>query len=212
MRTARAAERGFTLLEVLVALVVAGLVVAGAFAALGFTGDAWARVRDERGTVLGSAAARLTLERWLRGATLAAEAVSFHGERGFDASFPSDRLTFAVGDAGPLRPGPHRIRLWVDSDPATPRTGLSAELTPLRATLATRAETLSVAPAALGLSVRYRTRVNGKPEWLPKWTERDRLPTGVEVTLLAPPLPEGSGGLPPLLRIPLVVALPLGGG
>ena len=66
----RARFGGFTLVELLVALAVAGIVALAAQQLLATALDARARSRTQRELALSAAARRAALEAWLRGATL----------------------------------------------------------------------------------------------------------------------------------------------
>src|SRR5690606_9572142 len=141
-------RRGFTLIELLVALAVAGVVALAAQHVLAAALDARARSRTQRELALSGAARRAALESWLRAATLSVPDARFIGRPGGDAAWPADELVLAVADAGALHPGPHRIRVWVDRNPAAaPENGLIAELLPLPAGVAPP-DTLVLAPAA----------------------------------------------------------------
>ena len=207
----RAPRGGFTLVEVLVALAVSGIVVAGAYGVLGAAAGSRARVERERAESLAGPAARAALEGWLRAAARVEGGGAFLGRDFREGPVELDAAAFAVEDGGALFPGPHRVRLWVETDGRAPRRGLLAELSSLRPGEA--AETLSVAPAAAGLSLRYRTVVMGHERWIDAWAADTLLPEAVELRVQA--RPEGVGGagprapgrLPDVLRIPLRVPL-----
>lgn len=188
--------RGFTLVEVMVALAVAGMALAAAYAVLASVADARTRAAAGRSAALAGPAARATLEGWLRAAALAEEDDAFLGTPGGAPERPLDALDFAVEDGGALHPGPRTVRLFVD-----PERGLLAVLAPRDAWSAERPDTLAVAPAAGGLAARYRTRLRGRPAWVRAWRSDDELPEGVELTLHPAPGAE----LPPVLRLPLAV-------
>jgi prepilin-type N-terminal cleavage/methylation domain-containing protein len=206
MRRPRA-RRGFTLVELLVALVVSALVVSVAFRAVSVAADATARMRDDRHGALRAGAARGQLDLWLRAATFLDGAEPFIGQRGAQRDGPPlDEVTFAVADAGVLRPGPRRIRLWIGTDSMGLRGGLLAELTALDAHDAIAAETLVVAPSAAGMRLRYRGQFGRHEGWAGEWASSTLLPTAVELRLMAA---EGTGRmpLPPILGVPLTVPL-----
>jgi prepilin-type N-terminal cleavage/methylation domain-containing protein len=203
------ARHGFTLVELLVALVVSALVLTAAFRSVGVAADATSRVREDQRGVLRGGATRSQLDRWLRSATLLDGAEPFLGQAGARRDGPPlDELTFAVADAGELRPGPRRIRLWIGTDSTGKRGGLLAELVALDGQVPSVAETLVVAPAAAGMRLRYRGRFAGRDGWAGDWASSARLPAAVELHLLpAPGAPGGRGGLPPILTLPLVIPL-----
>lgn len=203
--------RGLTLLELLVALTVTGLVVLAAHAVLTSVTDAWARARTTRERTMAAATARATLEHWLRAATLLPGAGPFQGRRYRAGRHPLDELTLAVGDAGTLWPGPHRVHLWIARDPLTPTRGLVAELRPLVDSTLALPETLAVVPEAAGLELRYRVSLDGHDVWVDAWESPTQLPQVIALRLVAiAPVHLGADApaapdLPPLLTLPLVV-------
>jgi prepilin-type N-terminal cleavage/methylation domain-containing protein len=200
-------RKGFTLVELLVALVVSGLVLSLAFRAVGIAADATARVRVDQRGVLRAGAARAQLDSWLHGATLLDGSEQFLGIAGPRRDGPPlDELTFAVADAGELRPGPHRIHLWIGRDSTGLRSDLLAELVALDESARSAPETLLVAPGAAGMRVRYRGRFAGRESWAGDWGSSTQLPFGVELLLL-PPGGTAHGALAPILALPLTVAL-----
>lgn len=202
---------GFTLVEVVVALAVSGMVVASAYGVLSAAAGSRARVERERAESLTGPAARAALEAWLRAAAGVEGGGPFVGRDFRSGPVELDAAAFAVEDGGALRPGPRRVRLWVETDGRAPRRGLLAEVSSLRP--GEPAETLSVAPAAAGLSLRYRTVVQGHERWIDAWAADTLLPEAVELRVQAPPERVGGTGpraadrLPDVLRIPLRVPL-----
>lgn len=204
---------GFTLLELLVALLVTGFVVTAAYAAFVVVTDTWERSRAAREPAMATAAVRDIVAGWLSAATLNEAAGPFRGVGRGVGALQQDELTFAIQDGGPLRPGPHRVRLWVVNDLTAERQGLLAELTPIRGQALAAPETLSIAPAVTGLALRYRVMVDGRERWLEEWESEGQLPRAVELQMKrlvrtrlgAAPEP----GLPPLLDLPLLVPIAL---
>ena len=179
-------RRGFTLIELPVALAVAGVVALAAQHVLAAALDARARSRTQRELALSGAARRAALESWLRAATLSVPDARFIGRPGGDAAWPADELVLAVADAGALHPGPHRIRVWVDRNPAAaPENGLIAELLPLPAGVAPP-DTLVLAPAAARLRIRY---LDAPGAWVGAWDSEaaGRLPLAVELSIATVP-------------------------
>ncbi|HEU4455787.1 MAG TPA: prepilin-type N-terminal cleavage/methylation domain-containing protein [Longimicrobium sp.] len=208
MRAGRAG--GFTLVELVVAMAVAGMVVAGAYGVLSAAVDSRARVERERAESLPGPAARAALEGWLRAAANVEGGGTFVGRDFRSGPVELDVVAFAVEDGGALYPGPRRIALWVETDASAPRTGLLAEVSPLRP--GEPAETLSVAPAAAGLSLRYRTIVQDYERWIDAWAADTLLPEAVELRVLARPEAVGTprkraDQLPGVLTLPLRVPL-----
>ncbi|HEY8468375.1 MAG TPA: prepilin-type N-terminal cleavage/methylation domain-containing protein [Longimicrobiales bacterium] len=178
-------RRGFTLVELLVALAVAGVVALTAQQVLAAALDARARSSTQRELALSAAARRAALESWLRAATLSVPDAPFVGRPGGDAAWPADELAFVVADAGALYPGAHRIRVWLGRDPAAAASGLIAELLPLPVGLAP-ADTLVLAPAAARLRIRY---LDAPGVWVDAWDSEaaGRLPLAVELSIATVP-------------------------
>jgi prepilin-type N-terminal cleavage/methylation domain-containing protein len=199
---------GFTLVEVLVALVVAGAVSAAAYGVVGSVAQSRRVAERARAAVLPGAGARATLDGWLRAAALVEGSGGFVGIDRTAAGIPRDELAFAVEDGGALRPGPRRIRLWIERSTAGP-SGLLAEVAAL-APRAEPAETLVVAAAAGGLELRYRVTVRDREQWLDGWAQDSVLPEAVELRVL--PADEAAAnpsaaGFPRLLALPVRVPL-----
>lgn len=200
-------RRGFTLIELLVALVVSALVLTLAFRSVTVAADATSRVREDQRGVLRGGAARVQLDRWLRAATLLDGAEPFVGRAGAQRDGPPlDEVSFAVADAGALRPGPRRVHLWIGRDSTGMRSGLLAEIVALDGQEPFLAETLVVAPGATGMRLRYRGRFGGRVGWSGEWNSSMQLPAAIELRL-----PSASGaareGAAPILTVPLVVPL-----
>ena len=208
--THRAASRaGFTLVEVIVAMAIVGMVIAAAYGIVGAVADARSRTIAARGEILPGPAARAALDAWLRGTGPVEGAGPFEGIDRGEAYLPDDVLSFGVEDGGALHPGPRRIRLWVERRPGF-RSGLLAELAPLRTGGEDGTDTLVLAPAAAGLSARYRTRIRGVHTWVSAWKSDSVFPDAVE--LVVHPAPQAAaradaGGLPRVLRLPIVAPL-----
>jgi prepilin-type N-terminal cleavage/methylation domain-containing protein len=201
---------GFTLVELVVALVVAGVVAAAGYGVLAAAADGRAAAERAREDGIPGPAARAALEGWLRHAALWEGSGPFTGIDRRAGPLPLDELEFAVEDGGALFPGRRRVRLWVERDPTRPRRGLLAEVAPAGAAPPDRTDTLVIAAAAAGLNARYRAREAAHHYWMDAWDSARRLPDGVEVTIL--PAPElaaaaGGDGLPDVLRLPIAVRL-----
>jgi prepilin-type N-terminal cleavage/methylation domain-containing protein len=181
-----ASSGGFTLVELIVALAIAGFVALAAQQVLATALDARARSRTQRELALSASARRGALEAWLRAATLSVPGAPFIAVRRDEGGSRADELTFAVADAGALYPGPHRIRVWVDRNPAIPPDdGLVVELLPLPAGSAP-ADTLVLAPAAARLWLRY---LDAPGRWVEAWDaeEAGRLPLAIELRIAPVP-------------------------
>lgn len=204
---------GFTLVELLVALLVSGIVVLAAHAGLTVLTDGWARSHRAAVPVLSGAGARATIEGWIRWATILPGTGPFRGTDAWRAGQSADEVTFDTGDCGALRPGPCRVRLWVEGSRGGERRGLLAELRPVRGDRLLPAETLSVAPGATGLEIRYLVPQPRGTTWRDSWESRDLLPRALALRVSsvgAVQLGPGAAApstLAPLLELPLVVPI-----
>jgi len=204
---------GFTLVELVVALTVSGVVVLAAHAGLAVITDSWARSRQAAAPVLGGASARAALEGWIRRATFLPGGDQFRGTDVYRAGQPADEVSFDTGDCGTLRPGPCRVRLWVERPQPGARGGLLAELSPVRGEALLPPETLTVAPGATGLELRYLVPQPGGTTWRDGWESTDLLPRAVALEISSQgPVQLGPGAVAtspivPLLQLPLVVPI-----
>lgn len=206
----RRRRSGFTLVELLVALVVSALVVSAAFRAVTVAGDATARVREEKRVALRASVARAQLDAWLRAATLLGGAEPFIGTtRPRQDGPPRDEVSFAIADGGALWPGPRRVHLWIDASSAGAGASLLAELTELGGSADAAPDTVLVAPGALGMRLRYRGLIGRFAGWSGEWSSSVVLPDAVELRLVSNDAgPEQS--LAPILTVPLII--PVGWG
>lgn len=197
-------RRGVTLIELVVALAVTGLVLAAAHALLGVVVDALHRSRADR-TMAEGEAARAALAGWLRAAALPDSSATFDGIPGWRIGGESDTLRFVIADGGPLYPGPHHVALWVDTDPRSELSGLLAAMEPWPS-VGGRAETLVVSPRATMLDARYLISRQRTEVWVDSVHARTELPYAIElrIDIPAPPgrtRPAGDA----ILSLPLVV-------
>lgn len=206
-------RRGFTLIEIAVSLVIAGIVVAGTYQAAAITMEARARVLLAGDDVVRSAGARELLSTWLHSAVLPAGVSPFRETP--EDGWNSESVVFQVADGGPLFPGARTIRLWIERDPGRDGgliAGVSRRPGEDGAPL-----TLLLEPTAERLSLRYWGTQDGTQRWVDEWLDPEALPNVVELQLSTAPRvrigPEGAEtrDLPPLLRLPLRIPLALGG-
>jgi prepilin-type N-terminal cleavage/methylation domain-containing protein len=199
------ARSGLTLLELVVALTVTAMALAGGYAAFGTIADRREQVERSTDDVVRAAAVRRMLVAWLSGAHLTVDQTgpSFQGLDGVHDHAPDDALTFLTTAATPLGARETVVHLYVARDSAGPERGLVADLTEWPGTGSKR---VLLSSAVHGLDIAYISGVLGARQRLPSWISTSVLPAGLVLTLSAAP----GDSLPPLLRLPIV--LPFRGG
>lgn len=193
------ARAGMTLIEVVVALSIAGMAIAAGYGALASVVDHRGRLGAAAAADIRHAAIRRTVIEWLSSARLLTDepGVTFRGLDG-TRDLADDELIFLTV-AGFARER-SRVRLYVDHDEATPERGFTAEVTLWPQGTTRRVE---LEPRAVGLDIRYYSRLMRAPEWLPSWISSSVLPAGIELRLVALP----ADTLPLLLALPMLVSL-----
>ncbi|HET6230913.1 MAG TPA: prepilin-type N-terminal cleavage/methylation domain-containing protein [Longimicrobiaceae bacterium] len=197
---------GFTLMEVLVSLTLAGIVALLLHRGLGELGAMEARAAARREQAAHAAAVRREIAGWLRGAYVEplTMGMSFEGSRG-EGQRGSDRLRFHTTTSAWPRGAPATVDLRVE-----PGAGLVASVDEGAPTspeagdrsaspgAAQRVEVLE--PAAEGLDVRYRISAGGDVRWVTSFLSAAGVPDAVELRIRG-------AGVPPLLQEPVVVVL-----
>ncbi len=195
----RRAPTGFTLVELLVSLTIAGIAVGSGYGAL-------STVLDTRETALASvqrnveaASVRRTLRQWLAATRLQPESSRplFSGVDGLTDEAADDELTFLTGGPTVLGAGSAVVRLFIDRDPETAVRGLVATV---RTWLGPETRTVELVPEATGLEIRYYSVLLGGGVWHPSWISTSVLPLGIEVTIEGAP-----DEIPALLAYPIRV-------
>ncbi len=195
-------NRGFTLMEVLVGLMVAALALTAGFATLGFITDSNEPVDRASAMALRGATTRNLLTEWLGEARfqVGRRGMSFQGLDDELYGTETDEIIFPTTARTPLGVGTTVVRLFIDLDNDTPEQGLVAELTELPADEPRRVELI---PEAGSLQLRYLLPIAGTTgEWVDGWIS-NRLPHAIELVLG----PSRYDTLPPLLLYPLLVPL-----
>ncbi len=193
------ARAAFTLVELLVTLVVAGITATAAAAVVASLTDVREAVRRSGDELTSAHAARETLQAWLHAAALAAPPEPFIGVARREEPIARDELSFDVSDAGVLHPGPHRVHLWTGKSERVGEAALYAELWPRSGSR--EVDTMLVVPRVAGLAVRYLGRAGTRDDWRDWWSAGDTLPVVVELHLLG----DRAFPLQSVLRAPLVV-------
>lgn len=175
---------GFTLLEVIVALAITGLLVAAVYAAVDAAADAQSRNREVQEEARRQRNGRMVLSSLLRSAHLqpAVEDPEFHGARGATGS--SLRFVSTLGVPLLGHPAGQTVHVHLRAEPGA---GL----------LLTLADAWRPAPAARGLvlspdveaiEARYRDPATG--QWQETWARPGELPAAVAIAFLSEsPLP-----------------------
>jgi prepilin-type N-terminal cleavage/methylation domain-containing protein len=194
-------RRGLTLIELLVALTITGLVMGSGYGALSVLVDHRTHVMAATDAVASAAAKRRMLEGWLRGARLNIDGdEKFEGLHGLDEDRPDDALTFLTNAPTPLGIDESIIHVYIDRDDKTPERGLCVTLTDRNGQGTRRIE---VDPRVTALDIRYLSGAFGKRAWLESWVSTTVLPSAVRLTLSS----EEPDSLPSLLRPAIVVPL-----
>ncbi len=201
------ARRGMTVLEVSVALVVAGTALAAGASVIGFLAEQQRRPGIER---LGARyAAREQLRRWIEEAQLTTQGdAEFRSTGDPRASTRRDELIFVTRAPTPLASSGTIVRLFVSDSDTLPMRGLMAELRPWRR--AGVPQLVLLAPEATGVEVRFLGTIFGHAAWQRSWVSTSVLPAAVEVRVVTDTTratDEGDRGARALLSLPLTVAM-----
>lgn len=175
---------GFTLLELVIALAIAGLVVGAVYAAVDTATSAHDRNLAQQAEARRERNVRAIVSALLRSARLdpAAPGTAFVGSEG-EAS-GGDQLGFSTVIGIPLGgwEAGERVRARLSAG----REGLQLEIVPEDG--AGRPDTLDLLPRVTAIEARYREPGSG--EWLYAWDRSDALPDAVALAFEAdPPIP-----------------------
>lgn len=196
---------GMTLMELVVALTITVMILAAGYAAFGTAIDRRQVATAILEKDLAAASVRSSIESWLAGIRLPGGSSQpvFNGADGTFGDEADDEITFLTSAPTPLGDGLALVSLYVDRDSTTVERGLVAEVSAWMGSARTRIELI---PDAVGLDVRYRSRLLGGRDWHPSWISSSILPMGVELRIRG----SGSAPLHPLLTYPIRV--PIQGG
>jgi len=194
---------GMTLIELVVALVVAGLVLASGY-------QAYATISDRRLVAATRSDAstrafnlRTTINSWLSNARLTVEEdeISFRSidDRKQPDQQPRADLVFLTSARTSVSNHDTIAHLFVPRDSSAGR-GLMADLAEWRGW---RHVTRRLDPSIRGLSAEFVSSIGDRAETTSSWISSTILPASVRLRFLA----VASDSLEPLLRIPLVVML-----
>jgi prepilin-type N-terminal cleavage/methylation domain-containing protein len=219
MKRAKRAPRrvAMTLIELVVAMTIVGMVSAAGFASFSFLVDNRSRVLERHDAVARAVAIRGTLGAWIGGieSRARADSLAFRGMHAMSHGFSDDDVAFFTSARTAVNEWPVFVRLFVgrrdqreggsQTGGATLDTeaGLVAELTDPETLATTRVRLDST---VTGLAMRYLDATPNPNVWLTSWISDRVIPAAVEIVLtVAPP-----DTLPTLLRLPITA--PIGQG
>jgi prepilin-type N-terminal cleavage/methylation domain-containing protein len=175
-------RRAMTLLEVVVALTIAGAALAVGATALGFLTDQQNRTGTQ--AVTSANTVRTSLRDWIAEARLTtngdAEFRGIASSRAMQAG-EDDELTFVtsapthIGSLGTI------VHLYIAHGERDSLRGLVAELRPWR--FAGAPAIVSLAPEATGFQARYLASLHGPHDWQKGWTSTSVLPAAVQLRI-----------------------------
>ena len=203
------ARPGMTLMELVVALVVTGMVAALGAATFNTVIDNRALAREGTYTVTSAAATRALLVAWMSSGRITAQAERAPTATSLNLADDDDALLVVATTSTPISSGQTVVHLFIDRDDATPEKGLVAELQSLdvtsREVQTTVTRLVQLDSSVNGMLVEYLDEQARR--WIPRREAETRGAAAVRVTLSA----SGSDTLPSLLRLPIVQAIPRGG-
>ncbi len=189
--------RGMTLLEVIVALTVAGAALATGAAVLGFLTDQQAQSGAQ--AIASAHAVRTSIREWTAAAQLTTE-----GDAEFRGADELSFVTAAPTDASPV--GTHvRFYMKAAGRDSSQLHGLVAELTPWRQNGAP--VVVELAADAIGYRVRYLGSLVGVRTWQPSWISTSVLPVAVELRVLFDSTKGPRSAAHALLSVPMTIPL-----
>lgn len=196
-----------TLLEVLVALTVAGVALTAGASTLGFLTDQQSRAGMQ---ALSSAyAVRTTLRDWIAGAQLSTQGdAEFKGAPRRERMEKDDELTFVTSTPTDVATTGTIVHVYVEHDERHSPHGLIAELSPWRKK--GEPKLVLLAAGANSLGIRYLGSVFGDRKWLPRWSSSPVLPAAVELRIGFddPPVSDSADrAATAVLALPMTIAL-----
>jgi len=186
---------GMTLVELLVAITITGVLLSAAYTAYGAIADINKRTSREYRALQKQTAIRRTIEDWLMSAKSDSAGHGFEiVEDGHDGN-GNDQIHFDVTRADPFFTRAARIALYIDHDPATPETGLVASL---RDRANGMSQTVEIAPEADALELTMLPVSGSHDTWIrPSALGVFEKARAVQLTIAGRRLPE-------LLMIPFI--------
>jgi prepilin-type N-terminal cleavage/methylation domain-containing protein len=202
-RIAASARAGMTLMELVIALVITGMIAGIGAAAFDSVLDNRASATVATHAVTRAAATRALLVSWMSSARFSSDAQRPPSATTLNLGEDDDALVVFVNTPTPIDYTEAVVHLFIDRDPATTESGLVAEMQSLEAATMVRTELDST---VTGLLVEYLDQQTNR--WVPRKEGVVRSPLAMRMTLSA----RAPDTLPPLLRIPFVQAVPRAAG
>ena len=200
MRRSTAYQRaGMTLMELVIALLITGMIAAIGAAAFSSVLDNRAEAKIATDAVTRAAATRALLVSWLSSGRFSSDAQRPPTVTTLNLGEDDDALVVMVSTPTPINYTEAVVHLFVDRDPETPERGLVAEMQSIEAAQLVRTELDS---AVTGLLVEYLDE--GTNRWVARKEGIVRSPRAVRMTLSA----RAPDTLPPLLRLPFIQMVP----
>ena len=197
---------GMTLMELVVALVVTGMVAALGAGTFSTIVDSRARTREAAYAVTNAAATRSVLVSWLSSGRINSTAERAPSATGLHLADDDDALLVVATTSTPLNSGETVVHLFIDRDEGTPQRGLVAELESLDLNsdeVQSRVHrVVQLDSAVTGLLVEYLDEQARR--WIPRREAVTRSPIAVRMTLSA----TSPDTLPSLLQLPIVQPIP----
>ena len=190
---------GMTLMELVIALLITGMIAAIGAAAFSSVLDNRAAAKVATDAVTSAAATRALLVSWLSSGRFSSDAQRPPTVTTLNLGEDDDALVVMVSTPTPINYTEAVVHLFVDRDPETPEQGLVAEMQSIEAANLVRTELDS---AVTGLLVEYLDESTNR--WVPRKEGVVANPRAVRMTLSA----RAPESLPPLLRLPFVQMVP----
>ncbi len=206
MRMSRTPRSGMTLMELIVALVVTGMVAAIGASAFSTVVDSRSRTREVTYGITNAAATRAVLVSWLSSGRVSAIAERMPNATGLNLADDDDALLVVATTSTPLNSGETVVHMYIDRDEETPEKGLVAELESLDLASdevqTTINRVVQLDSTVSGLLLEYLDEQSRR--WIPRREAAVRSPVAVRMTLSAT-YPDT---LPSLLQLPIVQPMP----
>lgn len=195
-----AARRGMTLLELVLALLITGMIAAIGTAAFNSVLDHRATTRASIDEITRAAATRAALVSWLSSARFSSDAQRPPTATSLNLGEDDDALVVFVSTPTPLDYTEAAVHLFIDRDQETPEDGLVAEMQSAEQPAGVLFRT-EIDSTVTGLLVEYLDAQTNR--WVPRKEGIVREPLAMRMTLSA----RAPDTLPSLLRVPFVQAV-----